>query len=298
MRHHTSLLAFFACVLFLSTLACAGGNPDTGQQLPSFKIMTYNIRYDNPGDGINCWDNRKEFVSSLMRFHGADMVCIQEGLIHQVRYLHNALEGFDYCGKGRDDGNEAGEFSAIYFRKESFDLLADSTFWLSPTPSRPSKGWDAALPRIVTWAHFKMKATGRSFFVFNTHFDHMGEIARRESSRLLLSQISRIAGNEPAMVTGDFNSTEQDSAYQILLRPASGMPLLQDSFAISRLPHYGVAPTFFGFNARTEEPGERIDFVFVTSRVTVLRHGTLTDFRDGRFPSDHLPVLVELALLY
>ena len=119
--------------------------------------MTYNIRYDNPGDGINSWDNRKEFVSLLMRFHGADIVCIQEGLVQQVRYLHNALEGFDFCGVGRDDGKEAGEFSAIYFRKEMFDLLADSTFWLSLTPARPSKGWDAALPRIVTWAHFKAR---------------------------------------------------------------------------------------------------------------------------------------------
>jgi endonuclease/exonuclease/phosphatase family metal-dependent hydrolase len=292
----TKVWRLLACLFLVSTLASAGGTPDAGTPIPSFSVMSYNIRYDNPGDGINSWDNRKEFVSLLMRFHGADIVCIQEGLVQQVRYLHNALEGFDFCGVGRDDGKEAGEFSAIYFRKELFEHLADSTFWLSPTPSRPSKGWDAALPRIATWAHLKIKGTDRSFFVFNTHFDHMGEMARRESARLLLSQIPRIAGKEPAIVTGDFNSTEQDSAYRILVQPGIRGQLLRDSFGISRLPHFGVTPTFYGFNARTEDPGERIDFVFVTDRMSVLRHGTLTDFRDGRFPSDHLPVLVQVAL--
>jgi endonuclease/exonuclease/phosphatase family metal-dependent hydrolase len=290
------LLSLLGSMLFVCMLARAGDHPDTRKGFSSLKIMTYNIRYDNPGDGINGWNKRKEFVSSLIAFHGADIVCIQEGLIQQVRYLHDALKGFEYCGNGRDDGKEAGEYSAILYRKEMIDLLADSTFWLSPTPSRPSKGWDAALPRIVTWAFFKAKTSGRSFYVFNTHFDHMGEIARRESARLLLTQILRIAGKEPVVVTGDFNSTEQDSAYRILLQHGSGVPLLRDSFNISRLPHHGVVSTFFGFDARTEDPGERIDFVFVSDCVTVLRHGTLTDFRDGRFPSDHLPVLVELNL--
>ena len=283
-------------MLLVCMLASAGSRVDSQTRHPSLKVMTYNIRYDNPGDGINTWSNRKEFVCSLIAFHGADIVCIQEGLIQQVRYLRDALKGFEYCGQGRDDGKEAGEYSAVFYRKEMVDLRADSTFWLSPTPSRPSKGWDAALPRVVTWAFFKAKTSGRSFYVFNTHFDHMGEIARRESARLLVTQIQRIAGKGPVIVTGDFNSTEQDSAYRILLQPASGVPLLRDSFNISRLPHHGVESTFFGFDARTEDPGERIDFVFVSDGVTVLRHGTLTDFRDGRFPSDHLPVLVELNL--
>ncbi|MBP1648548.1 MAG: hypothetical protein H6Q30_1993 [Bacteroidetes bacterium] len=282
--------------LLLSMLGCAGSQSDFRGHEPALRIMTYNIRYDNPGDGINSWSQRKEFISSLMLFHGADIVCIQEGLIQQVRYLHDVLEGFDYCGVGRDDGKEAGEFSAIFYRKGMFDLLADSTLWLSPTPSLPSKGWDAALPRIVTWASFRLKSGGRSFFVFNTHFDHMGEIARRESARLLTAQIPRIAGISPAILAGDFNSGEKDSAYQILLRPVSGSPPLKDSYIISRLPHHGVAPTFFGFDARTQDPGQRIDYVFVSGGVTVMRHGTLTDFRDGRFPSDHLPVLVELKL--
>ena len=282
-------------ILLLVTLATAAVRPDSQVDGATLKLMTYNIRYDNPGDGINSWEHRKEIVSSLISFHGADIVCIQEGLIQQVRYLQGALNGFTYCGVGRDDGKEAGEYSAIFYRRDIFDLIADSTFWLSPTPSRPSKGWDAALPRIVTWAHFRVRTSGRSFFVFNTHFDHMGEFARRESARLLLSQLPRIAGNEPAIVSGDFNSTDQDSAYQILVRAVAGKVLLKDSYFISRLPHYGVASTFFGFDARTQEAGQRIDFVFVTAGITVLRHGTLTDFSDGRFPSDHLPVLVELT---
>lgn len=292
MHKHT---AFLLNLLLLSMLALTGYHSVAQASHPTLKIMTYNIRYDNPADGINSWSQRKAFVRSLIQFHGADVVCIQEGLIQQVRYLHDALQGFEYCGVGRDDGKEAGEFSAIFFRKEVVDLVVDSTFWLSPTPSVPSKGWDAALPRIVTWASFRVSATRQLFFVFNTHFDHIGQTARRESARLLQDQIRRIAGKKPALVAGDFNSTESDSAYRILIGPVGGVPLLRDSFGISRLPHHGVAPTFFGFDARTTDPGERIDFVFVSDSVTVLRHATLTDFRDGRFPSDHLPVLVELS---
>jgi endonuclease/exonuclease/phosphatase family metal-dependent hydrolase len=292
---HTARAILVISLVLTGPLLCAGTPGPQGDRAP-FRIITYNIRYDNPGDGLNSWDHRKETVSSLILFHDADIACIQEGLVQQVRYLHGALKGFAYCGVGRDDGKEAGEYSAIFYRQKMLDRIADSTFWLSPTPSRPSKGWDAALPRIVTWAHFKIKATGRSFFVFNTHFDHMGEIARRESARLLLSQIPRIAGDHPAIVTGDFNSTDQDSAYQILVRPVKGGSLLKDSFFLSELPHYGVASTFFGFDACTQGPGERIDFVFVTAGITVLRHGTLTDFVNGRFSSDHLPVLIEVAL--
>lgn len=287
-------IVLLVSVLMLTVSAGHHSNAQTSHH--PLKLMTYNIRYDNPGDGVNSWTQRKEFVSSLIQFHGADIVCIQEGLIQQVEYLRHALPGFEYCGRGRDDGKEAGEFSAIFFRNEVVDLLGDSTFWLSPTPAVPSKGWDAALPRIATWASFRLKSSGRPFFVFNTHFDHIGETARRESARLLVEQIQRIAGKEPSIVAGDFNSTEQDSAYRILVGAIAGGPLLRDSFRISRLPHYGVAPTFFGFDARTSDPGQRIDFVFVTEGVTVLRHGTLTDFREGRFPSDHLPVLMEFGL--
>ena len=251
-----------AMLLFMSSLlasvyALAGIGPKRQTEQSSLKVMTYNIRYDNPGDGVNSWTNRKEFVSSLMLFYGADIVCIQEGLIQQVRYLHDALKGFEYCGRGRDDGKEAGEFSAIFFRADAVDLLLDSTFWLSPTPSEPSKGWDAALPRIVTWASLRTRKGGQQFFVFNTHFDHMGENARRESARLLLEQVRRIAGKWPAVVAGDFNSTELDSTYRILVGPVPGKTLLKDSFHLSRLPHHGVAPTFFGFNARTEDPGAK-----------------------------------------
>lgn len=293
MNMHKRIPLFLSLVL-LGVLA--GQHSIAQASHPTLKLMTYNIRYDNPGDGVNSWSQRREDVSGLMQFHGVDIVCIQEGLIQQVRYLHDALQGFEYCGKGRDDGMEAGEFSAILFRREIIERLKDSTFWLSPTPAVPSRGWDAALPRIVTWASFRLKASGQAFYLFNTHFDHLGETARRESARLLLEQIQRIAGKEPVIVTGDFNSTERDSAYRILVGPVAGTPLLRDSFRVSRLPHYGVASTFFGFDARTTDPGERIDFVFVSDGVKVLRHGTLTDFRDGRFLSDHLPVLVEIAL--
>lgn len=259
------------------------------------RIATYNIRYDNPADGIHAWENRKAHVASLIRFHKIDIVCIQEALIQQVRYLKEQLAGFEYCGVGRDDGREEGEFSSIFYNTNRFEILETNTIWLSPTPSVVSEGWDAAIVRIMTWVHFRDKQSGKQFYVFNTHFDHVGVVARKESAHLVRKFIRRIAGNRSAILAGDFDSTENDDPYKIITHQdgAAGLAL-KDAKMISRTPHHGSDKTFSGFDPKQGIIGDRIDYIFVTEDIGVLRHAILSEMREEGFLSDHFPVFAEI----
>ncbi len=252
-------------------------------------MMSFNIRFNNPDDGVHAWPNRKDRVAGLVRFHEADIVGMQEALLGQIRDLEARLPGYAWVGVGRDDGAEGGEFSPIFYRNDRLELLDDGTFWLSETPDEPgSVGWDAALPRIVTWARFRDRATNRTFVHFNTHFDHLGEEARRESARLLVRQVEAIAGDAPVVVTGDFNVTPDTEAYERLAAA------LEDAADAVDAP-YGPEATFFGFEV-TDEPGRRIDYIFAKNGVEVRRYGVLSDQWRGRYPSDHLPVLAEVVV--
>lgn len=282
--------------------ARAAVNLKTGRvNSPPVRVMSFNIRYNNAEDKENAWPNRKRMVASMFRFHRADISGIQEALKDQVDDLESLLPEYAWCGVGRSDGKAGGEFSAILYRKERFRLLESSTFWLSDTPEvAGSKGWDAALPRIVTWARFRDVQTGQTFFVFNTHFDHIGQRARAESARLLVARIEKIAGNSPVVVTGDFNGNESSEPYRILT--SAGVPndarpekRLQDARYKSALEHHGPTSTFNGFGPLV--PGAKIDHVFVRGGIKVLQHGVLADRWDGRWPSDHLPVIVEIEIV-
>jgi endonuclease/exonuclease/phosphatase family metal-dependent hydrolase len=252
------------------------------------ELITYNIRLNTTGDGEHAWPYRKEQVMALLRFHRADIFCVQEALPGQVDDLAAGFPGFSYEGVGRDDGRREGEFSAIFYDAERFKKMDGGTFWLSETPGRVSFGWDAACRRVCTWVKLEDHASGGIFFIFNTHFDHVGEVARSESAGLILEKIGEISGGDlPVVLCGDFN-----------LPPGSG-PIgvirekLQDSYRISEQPPYGSVATYHGFTC-DDPPGERIDYVFVSDGVKVLRYGALTDSRDRNFFSDHLPVLVTL----
>ena len=256
----------------------------------SFSVLTFNLRYNNPGDSLNAWPNRKERVAALIRFHHADLCGFQEALKGQIDDLAKELPDFAWCGVGRDDGFSAGEFSPVFYRKGRFNLLRNGTFWLSPSPRiAGSKGWDAALPRIVTWALLLDRSTGKECAFFNTHFDHQGVTARRLSAQLLLDSVRTRIGTLPVIVTGDFNSTDTSIVYRIMTGGE-----LRDALKISRVPHYGPMSTWNGF--REIEPGNRIDFIYVSDRVEVLTHAIITDRWDGRFPSDHLPVIAGVRL--
>lgn len=259
----------------------------------SLRVMSFNIRYNEPRDGVNAWANRKTKVSDVIRFHKADLVGVQEAQYNQLQDLEKLLPDFEWRGVGRD-GENKGEFSAIFYRRSRFGLLETNTFWLSETPGRfGAKGWDADYPRIVTWARFRDKQTKKIFFLFNTHFDHIGARARAESARLLLREIPKIAGKYPFVVTGDFNATEETNVYQILTgREEAGAFRLIDARYAASGGHFGGNSTFNGF--KELQPGRRIDYVFVGEGVKVLEHGILSDLWDGLWASDHLPVLAEI----
>ena len=255
----------------------------------NFHVMSFNIRYDEPRDGVNAWSNRKQKVADVIRFHKADLVGVQEALVKQLRDLEALLPDMAWCGVGRSDGKEAGEYSAILYRKSRFQLQECKTFWLSPTPDvAGSRGWDAAYPRIVTWAKFRDRITKKTFIHFNTHFDHVGQIARVESSKLILQRITAAAGRLPFVLSGDFNVVESNEAYRTL---AGGM---SDARYISVNPHFGGDSTWTAF--KQIEPGRKIDYIFVRKGMRVIEHGILSDLWNGLFASDHLPVLAEIEI--
>lgn len=266
----------------------------------SVNVMSFNIRYNNPDDGENAWPHRKDLVANTIQFHQADLVGLQEALKEQLDDLSILLPDYEWLGSGRDDGGEKGEYSAILYRKDRFDLLQSGTFWLSETPEQAgSIGWDAAITRIVTWARFKEKHSNEVVYLFNTHFDHVGERAREQSAKLLLERVRDLAGSQRVMVTGDLNAIESSPAYQTLIGGQAGetpekWAYLFDTRTESKLPHFGPAYTYHGFGRATERT--RIDYIFVSRHFKVLRHAALADPCDGRYASDHFPVLAEVVL--
>lgn len=287
------------CFLVSGSINVFSSTSRRPEEASYIRVMTFNIRYDEPRDKENAWPNRKEMVASMIRFHQADLVGVQEALERQMSDLEKLLPDYAWVGVGRADGKAGGEFSAIIYRKARFSRLESSTFWLSETPDVPSKGWDAAYPRIVTWIKLKDTNTGKLFFHFNTHLDHRGVRAREESAGLLLKRINTISGQLPVVVTGDFNFNESSKGYQILTgkireKEIGSQDSLRDARYLSQHGHHGSTSTFNEFKALI--PDMTIDYVLVKGPVRVLQHGTLSDTWDGRFPSDHLPVLAEILI--
>ena len=267
------------------------------------RVMTYNIRYNNPGDGVNAWPNRKDHVAEMIgtKAH-ADLAGLQEALREQIGDLAARLPGYAWFGVGRDDGKDKGEHTPIFYRQERFELLDHNTFWLSETPEVPgSKSWDAAITRIVTWGKFKDKTSGIEFYYFNTHFDHIGRQARTESARLIWKKIQSLTLGAPVFLTGDFNVPEKSEAYRVLTgnTPEAGpVSDLRDARYLSQTGHQGPTSTFANKDwTQFREPESKIDFIFVRQGIQVLSHKVLDDQYDGRFPSDHLPVVAELKIV-
>ncbi len=256
-------------------------------------VLSFNIRYDNPADGENSWSNRKHMVSDLINSMYPDIMGMQEVTHRQFTDLGAILPEYARSGVGRDDGKEKGEYAAIMYKKTKFNLLDESTFWLSENPSDTgSISWGAHLPRVVSWVKLEEKKTKKVFYVFNTHFSHVSDSARAQSARLLIFKINTIANGKPVILTGDFNFTNESRGYSILTEKTGDSPGLADAQFVSDTPHFGGNMTFNGFGS--VEDGKKIDFVFMNHSFTVLQHGIYPIHEKDHYISDHYPVFAEL----
>ncbi|WP_447642153.1 MULTISPECIES: endonuclease/exonuclease/phosphatase family protein [Chitinophagaceae] len=289
-------------VLLLVCLAFGGFAYLNAQTL---NIATYNLRNANGGDSAagNGWGQRFPVIGEMVQFYDWDIWGTQEGKSWQLTDLLSVLPGYGYIGIGRDDGKTAGEYSAIFYKKEKFDLLKSGNFWLSTITDRPNKGWDAVLPRICTWGLFKEKKTGKTFYFYNLHMDHIGKIARSESAKLILAKIKEAGVKIPVILTGDFNVDQNSDSYKVL----ENSNILHDSYNLT-MNRLDNSASFNDYGGRLRL-NERIDHIFLSNQFNVKRYGILTngyvvedaaktgkDKFEMRYPSDHFPVMISVGL--
>ena len=294
-----------SALLFLSVLVASA------QML----VGSYNIRYKNAQDSLrgDLWTKRCQVICDQVNFMSPDIFGAQEVLYPQLQDMLRGLDGYDYIGVGRDDGKQAGEYAAIFYKKNRVRLLSQGNFWLSETPERPGLGWDAACIRICTWGKFKNLRTKKKFYYFNLHMDHVGIQARREAAKLVVARIKEIAKGAPVVLTGDFNVDQYDEIYRIF----TDSGVLKDSYVSARL-RFAENGTFNSFKSDLFTKS-RIDHIFVSPKTRVEAYGVLTNsywvpdtmtapsqkasdapqeisFQryQRRLPSDHYPVFVRL----
>ena len=282
-------------------------------QAETMVVATFNIRNANGGDSINGngWGQRYPYIAQMAQFHGFEIFGTQEGKYHQLQDLKTAMPGYDYIGVGRDDGKLAGEFSAIFYKTDRFEVLEHGDFWLSTETDHPNKGWDAALPRICTWGKFKDKKSGFEFIYFNLHMDHIGVQARAESAKLILQKVKEQPSHIPVILSGDFNVDQTNESYALL----NNSGVMRDAYEMADL-RYAPNGTFNGFHP-DRMTTSRIDHIFLSDDFQVLKYGILTDtYRtpvkesaekekngnfpkevsmqkyEARMPSDHFPVMI------
>ena len=266
-------------IITILLFLCAGM---TFAQKDSITVISFNIRYNNPGDGDNIWDNRKASCVNMAKMERPDFLCVQEAYFVQLDYLRQKLEGYDYIGVGRDDGKQGGEHMAILYRKDRFELIQHGDFWLSETPDVCSRGWDAVCHRIVTWGYFKDLRTGQNIYCFNTHLDHVGVTARRESVKLITARIKEIATDKkaPIFLTGDFNSDIESEIFKPLKKI---MKQARENAPVT--DHYGT------FNGWGNAPNNIvIDHIFYNNATPILFQTLNTDKYGRWLISDHYPI--------
>lgn len=271
--------------LLLSSAAFAD---DKGE---SIKVMSYNIRYGSANDGENHWEKRKEFLVETIRKFNPDLLGTQETLAFQRDYLAKNLSGYDYLGVGRDNGAEKGEMMALFYRKERFEKLDGGHFWLSETPDKiGSKSWDSSLPRMVTWVKLKDRKNpeAKPILFFNTHFDHRGPKARLESAKLIRRKLRELGEGCRLLLTGDFNADAESEPYQALFG-GDDAPVI-DAFRKKNPQKSENEGTFTGFKAGPIK-GARIDWVGCSHDWEIVDCQIDQTSKDGRTPSDHLPIL-------
>ena len=253
-------------------------------------LARFNIRLDTPVDSLNRWGYRMERAAQFIKDMQLDVVGTQEVLHNQFEDLKRMLPEFEGVGVARDDGKTKGEYSSVFYRKDKFDALDSGTFWLSENPdSVGKKGWDAVCVRVATWAKLQHKESGKIIMAVNTHFDHVGVEARKQSALLIIRKIKEIVGDRPAVLTGDFNVTDQSDAYQTI---TTNEFVLKDAHKIADKVT-GVNYTFHNFTRQPLEKRSKIDFIFVTPQIKVLSSDIPQEV-EGALLSDHNPQWIEM----
>ena len=275
----------FVFLLSLAVMLLCGGCGSREKDV-EIKYISYNIRYANASDGDNAWDIRKPATKEMIESEQPDVLGLQEALIGQLQYIDSNFPQYSRVGVGRDDGKEDGEFMAVYYRSDKFKLLKNGDFWLSETPDECSMGWDAACRRIVTWAKLKDKETGKVFYAFNTHLDHVGEVAREQSILLIVKKIDEIVKKDkaPVFLSGDFNSNVNSAIFDPL------KSIMKDSRAI--LPESEWIPTYNNYGNGGDA---MIDYIFYKN-AEVLDFKTLNGDYGKPYISDHYPVMATMKI--
>ena len=274
-------------VNYIRVIAVLGDGLWKREDKEVLKIATFNLRMDTPSDGENAWFHRKDMVNDLIRFYGFDLFGTQEGFTHQLNDILR-LSDYRFIGVGRDDGKDAGEHCAIFYRSDRFKVLDQGDFWLSEHPEKPGRGWDGTCcNRICTWGKFEDLKNHKQFYFFNVHYEYEGDVARRESSNLMISRIKSIAGNQPVFLTGDFNAFPTEEPIRIL----NDSGFLNDSYKITKEAPFGPVCTYHGYDS-TIKTEERLDYIWVTDSIQIDKYGVLTNTLYGHTPSDHFPVMV------
>ena len=285
----TRIIILFVSMLLVTALAALSANPQTD----SIELMTFNIRMGIADDGENHWDKRHELVFDVFRYHSPDIVGVQEAFQFQLEEILNNVDGYAKTGVGRKDGDSLGEYSAILYKKDRLRLLSSDTFWFSDTPQEPgSTSWGNTIPRICTWAHFFDDSLKRSFYVYNLHLDHQSQPSREKSVEFLLQRVRERETKDPVVLMGDFNAGETNPAIQPIKEfkqiAENDTVEFRDSYRVIH-PNAQEVGTFNAFEGKTS--GEKIDHIFVSSDFFVLNAGILHDNENGRYPSDHFPVV-------
>jgi enterochelin esterase-like enzyme/endonuclease/exonuclease/phosphatase family metal-dependent hydrolase len=277
--------------VFPKALEFMNGHLPPVAQPQTIRVMSYNIRCGSceHASDVNHWSRRKYLVADVIRRSRANVVGLQEVELFQARSLAALLEDFDWVGAGRDDGAEKGEMNAVFVRRSAFAISAFKTLWLSETPELVSRGWDAALNRTLTVVSLKSKASGQVMSFLNTHFDHMGQRARKESAALVARTLADLGGAAPKILAGDLNALPNFPGYESLTQQ------MQDAAVATITPATGGDITFNGFG-KDLRSGNKIDYLFVSPGQKVKSHKVVTDLYDGLYPSDHFPVVMEVTL--
>lgn len=277
--------------LLMTLAAISCGKPEPAE----LSVMTFNIRLDVSSDGVNRWDNRKDLAADMVKFYSPDIVGMQEVVHNQLTDFLDRMPQYDYIGVGRADGATKGEYSPVFYKKDKFEVLESGNFWLAEDINAVGrKGWDAACERVATWGVFKDLKTGKKFFALNTHFDHIGQVARRESAHLLLEKVAEYGKNLPCIVTGDFNAVSTDEPIRVITDP-SDLLHLTDSRGLAALA-YGPEWSFHDFGRIPTDKRPLIDYIFVKGNIEVEKHGVLAETKDTLFVSDHNPLIAHLIL--